>query len=68
MLALKCKVTTGSITLVGCVELHLVNVLHALHCELCESWHIQLSAAIWAHLYIQLLIGIVTQQVPFGIR
>ncbi len=67
-LALKHAVTTGSITLVGCCELHLVNVLHALHRELCESWHIQLSTAVWTHLYIQLLTGIITQQVSVGIR
>lgn len=67
-LALKHEVTTGSITLVGCCEFHLVNVLHALHGELCESWHIQLSTAVWTHLYIQLLIGIVAQQVSVGIR
>jgi len=53
-------VTTGGL---DAVSFHLVDVLHALHCELCESWHIQLSTAVWTHLYIQLLIGTVTQQV-----
>lgn len=43
---------------------YLVDVIHALHLELSQPWHIQLPATIWAQSDLQLLLRLFPQQVP----
>lgn len=43
---------------------YLVDVIHALHLELSQPWHIQLPAAIRAQSDLQLLLRLFPQQVP----
>lgn len=43
---------------------YLVDVIHALHLELSQPWHIQLPAAIWAQSDLQLLLRLFPKQVP----
>lgn len=45
---------------------HLVDVLGALDGELCQSGDVKLSAAVRVHLDVQLVGGILPQQVPEG--
>lgn len=45
---------------------YLVDVIHALHLELSQPWHIELPAAVWAQADLQLLLRLFPQQVSGG--
>lgn len=47
---------------------YLVDIIHALHLELSQPWHIQLPAAIWTQSDLQLLLRLFPQQVPGAAR
>lgn len=43
---------------------HLIDVLYAVYRELCEAWDVELAAAIWTHLDLQLVVQVLPQQAP----
>ena len=43
---------------------HLIDVLYTLHSLDSQAWNVELTAAIWTHLYLQLVIKVLPKQVP----